>query len=109
VFIDRASIASFVLFPAEFFGAPDEKRVVFVKKPRIGSQVPCKDLLGIIIIAGLFEHSMTAQNAPRIAIDDKNRFLERIKKNRISGFGAYAVDGQKLLPQNFRVFTLHAF
>ena len=83
--------------PTEIFSCSYKQCVIFVEKFYILRKVREEQILQLVIIRFRLDQIVPDCDAGGISIDDKNFSLESVKKDRISGFPAYACYAKQLL------------
>ena len=86
-----------------FFADPDQQRVKFVEQFRVRWQTALEKILDLLIVRSLLDKFAPAEHPGRIGIDNEDRFIERIKHNRIRRLRPYPVHSQELFPQAGRI------
>jgi len=81
--------------------------MIFVIEGNIPFQRFMKQHLKFVIRPLIFNDTMPRENSLRIRINDKDRFAERVKENRICGFGSDAVYREKRFPEKCSVPVVH--
>src|SRR5208337_4787435 len=85
---------------AEVLAGTHDQPVVFVEEGGAEGQAVLKE--GANFLVGLFAMGdmVALQNAPGISVNHEHRVLPGVEEDGIGGFGADAVNGEELLPEN---------